>query len=144
MATAFIQSLANVRTIPFTAGDLVEGLGFLEPVARRAVLFGLEQGLSVDEVIELTHARASSMHLTPLAFAALEHCPRHIRLHYVFWATLQDGMITPLLGLERQVEAAFGGMSWSDLTAAYATMIWVDHECDAENFLMHARQQGIL
>jgi len=26
--------------VPFTAGDLIEGMGFMEPVYRRAVLFG--------------------------------------------------------------------------------------------------------
>ena len=142
MAFDFIRSLG--RESKFTAGDLVEGLAYLEPVARRAVLFGLEQRLSIGDVIEMTHARARGMQLTPIADAAVTQCARHIRLHYVFWTTLPDGLIAPLIDLGRQVTAAFGGMSWADLQSAYARMEWVDHQVDAEHFLMLVRREGLL
>jgi hypothetical protein len=140
----FVRSLALVKVVPFTVGDLVEGLAFLEPVERRAVLFGLEQKLPIDTVIDMTHARAARLNLTPIADAAIKQCPRHIRLHYIFWGQLQDGLIAPLLDLERQVTGAFGGMTWDDLSVAYSNMLWVDHDHDAEHFLMLARQQGVL
>lgn len=139
----FVQSLGSAPTV-FTVGDLCEGLGFLESTARRAVVFGLEQRLTSSEVVEMTHAGAAKLQLTPLAEAAVKQCPRHIRLHYVFWGQLPDGMITPLLNLERQVEGAFGGMSWMDLRAAYERMVWIDHQHDTEHFIMMAKRQGVL
>ena len=139
----FVQSLGSATAV-FTVGDLCEGLGFLEPNARRAVVFGLEQRLTCSDVIEMTHAGVAKLQLTPFATAAVKQCPRHIRLHYVFWGQLQDGMITPLLNLERQVEGAFGGMSWMDLRAAYERMVWVDHQHDTEHFLMMARRHGVI
>lgn len=130
--------------VPFTAADLIDGMSFMEPVYRRAVLFGLEQKMSVQEVTNITHARARLHELTPFSEEILKQQPRHIRLNYVFWAELSDGLITPLIDLEATVQASFGLMSWDDLTRAYAGMIWTDEQIDAEHFIMVARMEGAL
>jgi hypothetical protein len=136
-----------LRTTPaavFTAGDFVEGLAFMDAGWRRAVLFGMEQRLSCNAVIELTHARVAAMELTELSRAIVQQQPRHIRLNYLFWHTLDSGMVLPLIGLEAMLQGAFGGMSWDDLAHAYRNMPWVDFELEHDHFMMTARELGLL
>lgn len=140
---ATIQGILARKTV-FTAGDLREGLEYLPLVYRLAVIFGLEQRLAVDQVIETTYASAYAKTMTPFAESAVAQCPRHIRLNCLFWTELPDGLLCPLLDLEEQVRAAFGGMSWGDLRAAYSTMVWIDHDDEASKFLAAVRQQGLL
>lgn len=143
MGTSYLSAVSRAKAT-FTAGDLREGLEFLPLVYRRAVIFGLEQRLTLQEIMGLSHSEVYSRTLTPFAESAVAHCERHPRLSCVFWHELSDGLISPLLDLEDQVCAAFGGMGWSDLARAYLTMAWLDHEREAEDFLAEAARQGIL
>lgn len=120
--------------VHFTAGDLVDGLAFLEPVERRAILFGMETRTDCGGVIVMTHAKAALMDLSPLAAAVVKFQPRHIRLSYLFWKEIGNGLIAPLIGLEDSVRGAFGGMSWEDLDRSYQDMLWLDEALEAEHF----------
>jgi len=137
-------SSAPMTPVRFTAGDLIEGLCFLSTVRARAVLFALEQGMRTCEaVIDLTHAQLRTMQLTELAAEAARATPRQLRLNHVFWEEVSAGAAAPLYGLERQVCAAFGGMTWGDLLLAYRGMVWVDGEIEAEHFRQGAAKVGI-
>ena len=142
--SAYLEALKTQRPFVFTAGDLIEGLSFLEPTWRRAVLFGLEQGLDAESVVTMTHKRARQMRLTELARAVVEQSPRHIRLEYLFWQQLQDGLVTPLIGFADQVRVAFAGMEWATLLGLYPKMVWLDLEFEAEHFAMTARELGLI
>lgn len=117
----------------FTAGDLVEGLEYLDPQVRRAILFGLETHLSPAAVSELTFREAAHMRLSEVARRIVAVQPQHFRIPYVFWIEV-DGFALPILDLERQVCGAFGGMSWLDLTIAYENMVMVDENADHDDF----------
>lgn len=139
----YLLGIGTTRVV-FTAGDLREGLESLSYVYRRAIIFGLEQRLSAAEVVELTHADVHSRTLTPFAESVVAHSEIYPRLQCVFWVELSNGLISPLFDLEIETSVAFGGMTWHDLQSAYSTMVWVDHEQEASDFLAVARQQGVL
>jgi hypothetical protein len=128
--------------VHFTAGDLVDGLAFLEPVERRAILFGMELALSCPAVITMTHADALKMRLTAIAESVVYRQPRHIRLAYLFWTELPGGVLAPLIDLEDRLRGAFGGMSWEDLRRSYQDMLWIDEGLDAEHFAAILRSAG--
>lgn len=140
-----LHFIAKTPVVRFLASDLTEGLEFLPVIRRQAVLFGLEQGMEeCDEVIALTHERAKTLQLSPLARSLVDAQPRHIRIPYVFWDNFPGGLQCPLIGLEDDVKAAFGGMSWRDLVNAYKTMAWVSPELESARFMEAARAEGLL
>jgi hypothetical protein len=136
--------LLSLSQIRFTAGDLIEGLSFLDVVCRRAVLFGLEQGLGVRDVIWMTYDRARTLRLTRLSKRVLQEMPRHITLDFVFWHELEGGAVAPLTRLESDTAAAFAGITWETLQRSYASMAWVDSEAEADDFMRVARAEGLL
>lgn len=124
-----------MQQVTFTAGDLVEGLSYMEPTYRAGALFGLEAGLTAAQVTDLTFSQLKSLEIkSELGRAVLAQRVRHMRLPYVFWLTLENGLAMPLMYLEEQVKAAFGGMTWEDLQRAYARMVWVDEQVESECF----------
>jgi hypothetical protein len=124
-----------MQQVPFTAGDLVEGLSFMEPTYRMGALFGLETGLTAVQVTDLTFSNLKGLEFkSELGRAVLAQRVRHLRLPYVFWLTLENGLAMPLMYLEEQVRAAFGGMSWSDLQRAYDRMVWIDDQVESDCF----------
>jgi hypothetical protein len=139
----FLTRLRNVRPV-FTVGDLVEGLGFMEEAERRAVLFGMEQQLTANQVTEMTHRLAMQLPLTPLSREIIFQQARHIRLDHLFWIELQGGVVAPITGLDLAVRQAFAGMSWDDLQLAYRSMAMIDHDADYRDFLSVARAEGLI
>jgi hypothetical protein len=120
--------------VVFTTGDLVEGLSFLKTVERRATVFGMEQRLPARKVVALSRTAVTMMPLTDLARSMVDAQVPHPKLPYLFWTHSQDGKVMPLLDLEAKVRTAFGGMSWSDLQAAYTGMVQVDAEAELRSF----------
>lgn len=138
-----LQLVLPKRRVQFTAGDLIEGLAYMEPVQRRAVLFGLEQRLpSVDRISMLGYREALKMPLTDLGLEIVRHQPRHIRLPFLFWEEGPRG-VRPVLGLDNVVRTSFGGMSYADLLGAYQTMAWIDDELETEFFIREAGAVGL-
>jgi hypothetical protein len=134
----------RTKIVRFTAGDLTEGLGFLDVAQRRATLFGLEQNLTVSEVIGMTHRLALMLPLSDLSRSIVYETARHIRLDLLFWTTNDRGLMQPLLTLGQDVQAAFAGMTWDQLQHHYHTMAWVDSEIEGEDFMRLAREEGLL
>ncbi len=125
----------------FTAGDLVEGLAFMDVVERRAVLFGIDTSLTADQVCEITHTQALQLQLTPLSAEIVRASPRHIRFDRLFWAIDAGGLVVPMLNLNRTVAECFGGMDLADLTAAYKRMQWIDYQLEADFFMAQLRAE---
>jgi hypothetical protein len=141
----YIDSLkANRAEVPFTATDFIDGLSNMDPVYRRAVLFGLEQQLDASEVIDMTWRLALQLPLTELARKCVASAPRHIRLPYLFWTEDDSGMQTPLLQLHERVLDGFYGRSWSELQHAYQAMVWIDFKSEEERFIQQMRDEGLL
>jgi hypothetical protein len=134
----------RTKIVRFTAGDLTEGLGFLDVAQRRATLFGLEQNLTVSEVIGMTRRVAMMLPLSDLSRSIVYETTPHIRLDLLFWTTDDSGVIRPLLTLGHDVEVAFAGMPWYQLQHHYHTMAWVDSEIEGEDFMRLAREEGLL
>jgi hypothetical protein len=135
--------IALDRHLRFTAGDLIEGLSFLDVVARRATLFCLEQGLDPSRVVTLTHGDAARLPLTPIGRTVLRESPRHVLFPLLFWRELGQGVLSPLSDLEGEVSAAFAGMTWRQLRDHYTHMAWVDAEIEGEDFARRAREEGL-
>ncbi len=141
MASQFIDRIIRTPAV-FTAGDLVDGLAFMEPTARRAVLFGVDNALRPGEVTQMTHKKALWMTLSPLSAEIVKTAVRHIRIDNLFW-TEEGGVLQLLTGIDRTVAECFGGMSLADLTACYQRMVWIDEQLEADYFLAIARQEGL-
>jgi hypothetical protein len=123
--------------------NLTEGLSYLEPVQRRAVLFGLECQIPLEDVVDLTHAQTARMQLSPICQSIVSQSPRHLRLPYLFWEQSEDGLVMPLLTIADDVQRAFPGSTWPGLLALYRCMVWVDHEVDMEDFMRVSREVGL-
>lgn len=130
--------------VHFTAGDLVEGLRELDEVERRAVVFGLEQRLECASVVGMTHEKLKQMRLTPLASKMVSSQPRHLKLNAVFWRDLGNGVLSPLIALDRKVFEAFSGMTWEGLLRLYPSMLWIDEQIEAEHFRRTAQGNGLI
>jgi hypothetical protein len=122
--------------VKLSYGELRAMLLRTTPVRRNAILFGLETGLSVPELIELEWTTLQGMpNLSPLAMSVAYQVPQHFRLRYAFWENLENGAAAPLLGLRDSIYDLSDGLSYDALTTLYKTAVPIDGEADLADFL---------
>lgn len=120
------------REALITAGMLKRGFVTMQRPRPAAILFGLESGLEIEQVVALTWEKVKRLTLTPYAQRILDSQPIHIRSSYVFWSE-RDGKPQPLFGLSQEVFEVFG-MVWGELVAAYSQIALVDEDVEREIF----------
>lgn len=106
-------------------------MGFLRTAA---CICALETGLTLHQVVHLTHRGLTTLRrsgaLSELAEACLEVAPpRHFTLQYIFWEANEDLLALPLVGMDELLYNAFG-LLWGELVDAYAHLILTDRDKD--------------
>lgn len=92
-----------------TVSNLIAGLLKLKEVERKAVLFSLESGLSLDEVTNLEVRQANvAARNSKLAREIIKNCPVSIKTNYLFWESYEEKEHEKLKNLEQAVFEAFG------------------------------------
>lgn len=119
------------RDTTITAGMLKRGFATMQRPRPAAILFGLESGLEVEQVVSLTWDKAKRLTLTPYAARILNSQPVHVRYPYVFWS--EPAKPRPLFGLSQEVFEVFG-LVWAELVAAYDQIVLVDEDAEREIF----------
>ena len=118
-----------------TVDELTMWLTKTTLVRRRAILFALETGLSVEAIIGLTWKNFSPSTVSEFARRLTEAMPRHIKLGYVFWEVIPDtGVVAPMFGLRETMQEITGGLTYPELQHLYQSMIWIDRESDCIDF----------
>lgn len=115
-----------------TTTELVRGFEQMQRPKPAAILFGLEMGMSAEDVVSLTwpvaKQHASRGRLTDYARHILCSQPISISSRYVFWQ--QSGKkAMPLFGLESEVFDVFGRV-WAELQAGYRNLVIVPEWSD--------------
>lgn len=119
-----------------TVDELCAWLSEVSLVRRRAVLFALETGMPVQEIIGLTWKK---LHRTQgisdygRAVAALG--TRHFRIDYVFWEPLPNLAAAPLFGLADSIMEVSQGMGLDALARLYREALPFDTRADGEAFI---------
>jgi hypothetical protein len=141
---AFYFTTPGIETI--TAGDLSSWLSETTIARSSAILFALESGWSLKEVIGMTWgASRSKLHsLPPLAFELVVSTTRHIKLDYVFWEFMSSGAAAPLFGLEETALEVSQGMGFKKLRELYKGMAMVGSDQAAAEVACHFAQQEML
>ncbi|MCL2874813.1 MAG: hypothetical protein FWF12_00665 [Betaproteobacteria bacterium] len=111
-----------------TSLDLARGFAKMQRPLPAAILFGLEQGMRIEDVVTLTWPKAKKLlrggKITGYAKHVLKSQPVHIATDYVFWR--QDGKkVFPLFGLEQEVFDTFG-KTWGEMLSAYTRLVLVE------------------
>ncbi|CAG9229038.1 hypothetical protein [Burkholderia vietnamiensis] len=118
----------------FTLGDLRVLLAPLSTARRSAVLFSLDNKLALDDVVMLGWKEALRGEFTEFGKDIVRSQLRHIRLDYVFWEYLDNGVAAPLFGLEDSVKSVSLGRNFAGLQALYDRMVWIDTRAEADDF----------
>jgi len=125
------------RDTTITAGMLKRGFATMKRPRPAAILFGLESGLEIEQIISLTWEKAKRLTLTPYAKRILDSQPIHIRCPYVFWSE-RAGKPQPLFGLSQEVFEVLG-VVWGELAIAYNQIVLVDEDVEREIFASNWR-----
>lgn len=119
-----------------TLDELCLWLGETSPARRRAVLFGLETGMPIQEIIALTWKDLFKMKgVSQFALELAARTPRHFKLDYVFWEPMVNNAAAPLFGLADAVIAVSQGMGYEALQRLYKEIIPIDTKADMEAFM---------
>lgn len=149
---AFNHAISNYKVPPkicffkpvqerITVDELVSWLSVVSETRRKALLFALETGMDVREVIELTWKDVPGLRNTLSEFAngILHGMVRHFKLPYVFWEANNNADL-PLFGLSEDAEEVANGHGFSGLRAMYKNMIMIDQKQERIEFLEHAME----
>jgi hypothetical protein len=121
-----------------TVGELCTGLNKMSIPRPTAVIFALEIGASIEDVVTLTWTKAIRLskagRLSKLAFECLRSRPRYIRSNYVFWEYGQRNTALPLFGLTKEVFDIFG-LVWGELAESYRNIILIDEASELDHLL---------
>jgi hypothetical protein len=123
---------------PFSMDEFIDRLVKLSQVRRLAVLMALSTKSALERIISLEWKETAQLRQLPdLASEILKARRRlqHIKLPYVFWEQSSKHVSAPLIGLERQVSAAFDGDSWPVVQMHWDNMIWIDRRSEGKSFL---------
>ena len=118
-----------------TINELVDWLKETTTVRRRALLFALESDLSIQSVINLTWKDMQALKgLSQFALQIANSNPRHLRIGYVFWETMQNNAAGPLFGLADTALEVSQGMGFEALRALYKNILPYDTDSDLSHF----------
>ena len=108
-----------------TTTELVRGFEQMQRPMPAAILFGLEMGMTAEEVVSLTWTKAKELArsgaLTDYARHILNSQPISITSSYVFWSHVGKKAM-PLFGLDGEVFDVFGCV-WAELQAGYRNLV---------------------
>lgn len=132
-----ITSYDPVTRQRITVDELCSWLNEVSLVRRRAVLFGLETRMPIQEIIGLTWKTLRKMHVTLPNYAVTLAAagPRHFKIDYVFWETLPNNAVAPLFGLGENVLKVSQGMGYEALQRLYRETLPFDQKDDLERFM---------
>jgi len=103
---------------------------------RRAILFALETGMDIRDVVELTWKNLPPMfQFSEFAGGIVRGLVRHFKLPYVFWEIVQNGVAAPLFGLGTDAEEVAQGHGFARFRLMYAKMIFVDQVQEEVDFI---------
>lgn len=119
---------------PLTIDELRRWLSGVSITRRRAVLFGLETGMPIQDIVGLTWQTALRLRLRGLPLMLIQACPRHIRLNYVFWEPMPNLAAAPLFGLGETFLEVSQGLGYEAMRRMYHDMILIDREADCYAF----------
>ncbi len=127
--------MTSLKAKVFTAGQLRRGLELLDRPAAAAIMFGLETGADIDDVVTLKwpDVKLSSRTMSKYGRHLVRLQPIRIGCQYVFW---REGKTQPmpLFDLSQSTLDVFG-MMWHELVAAYDEMVMVDEDAEFENLM---------
>lgn len=107
-----------------TVSSLVDGLVRLDEIQRKALLFALESGLSLEEVSNLKVSQAQeAARNSKLAKEIIKSCAVSIKTNYVFWQTNEEKEHVKLENLEQAIFEAFG-FTYDQLALKYQNIIY--------------------
>lgn len=119
-----------------TVDELTTWLSATTPVRRRAILFALETGMPIQEIINLTWKKLATLtSLSGYARRIAESNLRHIKLDYVFWENMQDTIAAPLFGLGETMHEVSQGLGYTALRRLYRECLPFDQRGDLEAFM---------
>lgn len=131
----------------YTVGDLTNWLSTTTHARAAAILFALDSGWPLKDVVGITwrHMHQKLHTLPPLSFEIVDSAVRHLKLDYVFWEFMESGAAAPLFGLEETVLITCEGMGIDQLRVAYADMAMTDSGENAAAVASHfARMEASL
>ena len=118
-----------------TINELTDWLKETTVVRRRALLFALETDMPIQGVINLTWKELHSLKgLSQFAVDLANSNPRHLRIGYVFWETMQNNAAGPLFGLADTALEVSQGMGFEALRNLYRTILPFDTDSDLSHF----------
>lgn len=118
-----------------TVDELCAWLGEVSVVRRRAILFALETGMPIPDLINLTWKQLHGMKdVSDYAMTMANLNPRHIKLDYVFWEPMVNLAAAPLFGLAESMMTVSQGMGYDALKRLYREAIPFDTKADLEEF----------
>lgn len=124
-----------------TLGEVRSLLARTSITRRKAILYALETGTPLREVVELRWNKAFKLELSEQARLVLLGMPRHIGTNLVFWEYSRTGRPLPLLGLVEEVSGMLRHVEWDEFVRQYQDAILYDY--DAEWSAFKAALSGI-
>ncbi len=116
-----------------TVDELVEWLSTVSLERRRAILFCLETGMSIDSVVELTWKKLNRLDISEYAMKIARSQVQHLKLPYVFWERVGKVVAVPLVGLGESMLMVSQGMGYQRLRSRYLELIPVSYSHDYES-----------
>lgn len=118
-----------------TVDELKEWLSSTSVMRRKAILFGLETRLPIQDVVSLTWKRLYATPFSAYARAITDSCVRHLRLDYVFWENTNDIIAAPLFNLADTALEVSQGLGYSALQRLYRECLPFDQKDDLNVFM---------
>jgi len=120
--------------VRMTTGEFRSLLAQVSVPRRKAILFALETGTDLKDVLSLRWPAALKINVTEQARWVLLGMPRHIRSDLVFWEYSRNGSPFPLVGLAEQLAGMTQNMTWSGLVDCYRRAIPYDYDAELRAF----------
>lgn len=134
-----VPEFTNFDPIPrhrITIDELRLWLAETTLARRRAILFGLETQMPVQDIVGLTWKKLRTMQDVPESAMELANSAlRHYRLDYVFWEPLPNLAAAPLFGLAETIVEITQGLSYNAVQQLYREAIPIDTEVDLHTFM---------
>lgn len=112
-----------------TTGEIKDFLATFRLSQRKALLFGFETRLTLEEVMLLKWNKAHKLAQSALALRILHSLPQHIFTDFTFWEFGRSEEAKPLMTLANDF-ANNSAMTWQEMSECYRQAILVDSESD--------------
>lgn len=119
-------------SLPMSMDELESRLLKLSVERRRAILFCLETGMKVEDVVALTWKMVPRLDISDYAHKIINSQARHIKLPYVFWERCSDIVALPMVGLGQNMIELSDGLGYGSLRARYLELLPISYNSDFE------------